>query len=97
MTFCDASGPILSGISALWPRGQAFLSEQDLNKFVNAYSISENDLKHETLLAKNLHRKDISQTHVRAGPAGFNFAGAGRERTKNFNPRRTREHGPSAA
>jgi len=29
-----------------------------LKKFPNAYSISENDLKHETLLAKNLLRKE---------------------------------------
>jgi len=28
-----------------------------LKKFANAYSVSENDLKHETLLAKNLLRK----------------------------------------
>jgi len=55
-----------------------------LNKFVNAYSISENDLKHETLLAKNLHRKDISQTLVRAGPGGFKFCGAGAD--KKFQP-----------
>jgi len=29
-----------------------------LKKFANAYSISENDLKHETLLAKTLLRKE---------------------------------------
>jgi len=49
---------ILSGISALWPGRQTFLSEEHLKKFANAYSVSENDLKHETLLAKNLLRKE---------------------------------------
>ena len=58
MTFCNGSGAILSDISALCPGGQTFLSEEHLKKFANAYSISENDLKHETLLAKNLFRKE---------------------------------------
>jgi len=58
MTFCNGSGAILSGISALWPRGRTFPSEEHLKKFANAYSVSENDLKHETLLAKNLLRKE---------------------------------------
>ena len=31
----------------------------------------------------------ISQIPAGAGRAGLNFAGAGRERTKNFSPRRT--------
>jgi len=30
-----------------------------LKKFANAYSIGENDLKHEALLAKNLLRKEL--------------------------------------
>ena len=58
MTFCDGSGAILSSISALWPGGQTFLSEEHLKKFANAYSVSENDFKHETLLAKSLLRKE---------------------------------------
>jgi len=59
MTFCNGSGAIFSGISALWPGGQTFLSEEHLKKFAFAYSISENYLKHETLLAKNLLRKEL--------------------------------------
>ena len=58
MTFCKGSGAILFGISAFWPGGRTFLSEKHLKKFANAYSISENDLKHETLLAKTLLRKE---------------------------------------
>jgi len=58
MTFCNGSGTIFSGISALWPGGQTFLSEEHLKKFANEYSISENDLKHGTLLARNLLRKE---------------------------------------
>jgi len=53
MTFCNGSGAILSGISARSVGGQTFPSEEHLKKFANAYSIRENDLKYETLLAKN--------------------------------------------
>jgi len=37
MTFCNGSGEILSGISALCPGGQTFLSEKHLKEFANAY------------------------------------------------------------
>jgi len=53
MTFRNGSGAILSGISARSVGGQTFPSEEHLKKFANAYSIRENDLKYETLLAKN--------------------------------------------
>jgi len=42
----------------LCPGGQTFLSEEHLKDFANAYSISENDLKHEIPLANNLLRKE---------------------------------------
>jgi len=57
MTFWNDSGEIISSISALWPGCHTLLSEH-LKQFANAYSISENDLKHETLLARNLIRKE---------------------------------------
>jgi len=40
------------------PGGQTFLSEEHLKIFANAYSSSENDLKHQTPLAKNLLRRE---------------------------------------
>jgi len=46
---CNDSGVILSGISALCPGGQTFLSENHLKDLANAYSISE--------MAKYLLRK----------------------------------------
>jgi len=49
---------MLSGISALSSGVQTFLSEEHFKEFANAYSISENDLKCEILLAKNLLRKE---------------------------------------
>jgi len=58
MTFCYGSGAIISSISALCPGGQTFLSEEHLKKFANAYSVSENVLKHEIPLAENLLRKE---------------------------------------
>jgi len=53
---CNDSGEILSGISALCPGGQTFLSKKHLKGFANAYSISEKDLK-EKPLEKNLLRR----------------------------------------
>jgi len=53
---CNDSGEILSGISALCPGGQTFISKKHLKGFANAYSISEKDLK-EKPLEKNLLRR----------------------------------------
>jgi len=58
MRFCSGSGAIVFRISALWPGGQTFLSEEHLKKFANAYSVSENVSKHDILLAEDLHRKE---------------------------------------
>ena len=58
VTFTNGPGAILWGISALWPGGgQTFLSEEHLKEFANAYSIAQNNLKHEIVLAKDLYRK----------------------------------------
>ncbi|KAG0710630.1 hypothetical protein GWK47_022395 [Chionoecetes opilio] len=45
--FTKDSSAIFCGISALCPRGQTFLSEQNLKAFAVAYSVNQSDLKHE--------------------------------------------------
>ena len=62
MIFCNDSGAIVSFISTLCPWGQTFLSER-LKEIANAYSINENDLKHEIPLAKHLLRKELQLSH----------------------------------
>jgi len=63
MVFCSDSEEILSGVLVLWPGDGLFLAEEHLKEFANAYSISENYLKHEIPLAKNLLQKE-SQPHA---------------------------------
>jgi len=60
MIFCNDLGAVPSGSSALCHGDHTFLSEEHLKEFANAYSISENDLKHEIPLAKKLLARTIS-------------------------------------
>jgi len=55
--FCNDSEAILSHISALCPRGQRFLWEKHIERIRKSYSFSENGLKHEMTLAKNVPQK----------------------------------------
>jgi len=45
MIFCNDLGEIRSDVSARSPGDQTFILEEHLKKFVNAYSISENNIK----------------------------------------------------
>jgi len=56
--FYNDSKAILLRISDLFPGGQPFLSEKHLKEFHKSCSFSENALKSEINLAKNLLRKD---------------------------------------
>jgi len=56
---CNDSEAILSRISALCPGGQTFLLQKHLKEFANHIHFSENDLKHEITLAKNLLWKEL--------------------------------------
>jgi len=56
--FCNDSEAILTRISAL-PRGSNISIGKTLERIRKSYSFSENDLKHEKTLAKNLLRKEL--------------------------------------
>ena len=58
--------PVCQMVNSALPGGQTFLSEKHLKKFANAYSISENYLKHEIPLTKYLLRKQ-AQLHTSLG------------------------------
>lgn len=59
--FSKESCAIFCGISALFPGGQSFLSEKDLQAFAVAYSVSQHDLQHEIPLVKKLLMKEPKQ------------------------------------
>lgn len=59
--FSKESCSILCGVSALCPRGETFLYEEDLKAFASAYSVNQSDLKHEIPLMKKLFMKEPNQ------------------------------------
>ena len=76
MIFCNGTGAIFSGVSAFWSGGKTFLSEEHLKKFANAYSISKNYLKHETLLAKEFSSERVAAAYI-SRTIYFNYSSLG--------------------